>query len=102
MVATSTTKPLPDQQTAPGRADHGKWCTVVWDDPINTMGYVTEVFRTYFGYTQEKARNLMLQVHNRGRATVSTGMREHMEADVYAMHSFGLKATIEPVASDAA
>ena len=37
----------------------------------------------------------MMTVHTRGRATVSTGVRERIEADVMAMHSYGLRATIE-------
>ena len=71
------------------------WHTVVWDDPINLMGYVTSVFQRHFGYSSEKATRLMLEVHERGRAVVSTGMRERMEADVVAMHGYGLRATLE-------
>lgn len=71
------------------------WRTVVWDDPINLMGYVTRVFREHFGYSQQTAQNLMLDVHRRGRAIVSTGPRERMEADVAAMHRYGLQATLE-------
>lgn len=70
------------------------WITVVWNDPINLMSYVTYVFQTYFGYSKEKAESLMLQVHNSGHAVVSSGSREEMERDVTAMHSYGLWATI--------
>lgn len=77
--------------TAPG------WCTVVWNDPVNLMTYVTWVFRSYFGYPQERAERLMMQVHTEGRATVSHGSRERMEVDVQAMHGFGLWATVEQV-----
>ena len=71
------------------------WRTVVWDDPDNLMSYVTYVFRTYFGYDESHANRLMMQVHTEGRAIVSSGPREKMEADVQAMHSYGLWATIE-------
>lgn len=71
------------------------WRTVVWDDPVNLMDYVTRVFIRHFGFTEAKARSLMLEVHRRGRAVVSTGMRERMEADVVAMHGYGLRATLE-------
>lgn len=71
------------------------WVTIVWDDPVNTMSYVTHVFRTYFGYSKSKAKRLMLQVHNEGRAVVSSGTREAMETDVSAMHSYGLWASLE-------
>lgn len=70
------------------------WLTVVWNDPINLMTYVTYVFQTYFGYNKEKAESLMLQVHHEGKAVVSSGSREEMERDVAAMHSYGLWATM--------
>jgi len=71
------------------------WQTVVWNDPVNLMSYVTFVFQQYFKYTRKKAEKLMLEVHNDGRSTVSSGSREEMERDVQAMHEFGLWATLE-------
>lgn len=72
------------------------WVTIVWDDPVNLMSYVTHVFASYFGYSTPKASELMLKVHNDGKAVVSSGSREQMEIDVDAMHSFGLWASMEP------
>jgi ATP-dependent Clp protease adaptor protein ClpS len=71
------------------------WITVVWNDPVNLMSYVTHVFRQYFGYPRSKAEKLMMQVHTEGRAVVSSGGREEMERDVQAMHGYGLWATME-------
>ena len=71
------------------------WVTLVWNDPVNLMSYVTYVFRTHFGYSQKKAEALMLDVHQKGRAVVSSGSREEMERDVEAMHSYGLWATLQ-------
>ncbi|HWS57878.1 MAG TPA: ATP-dependent Clp protease adapter ClpS [Actinotalea sp.] len=71
------------------------WVTIVWNDPVNLMSYVTYVFRSYFGYPAERAERLMRQVHEEGRAVVSSGPREQMEVDVQAMHGFGLWATVE-------
>lgn len=71
------------------------WVTIVWNDPVNLMSYVTYVFITYFGYAREKAESLMLDVHEKGRAVVSNGSREEMERDVTAMHSYGLWATLQ-------
>lgn len=71
------------------------WVTLVWDDPVNLMSYVTHVFVTYFGFDKAKAHRLMMQVHTEGRAVVSSGTREEMERDVAAMHAFGLWATLE-------
>mgnify|MGYP000595235934 FL=1 len=71
------------------------WVTIVWNDPVNLMSYVTYVFMSYFKYDQAKAELLMMDVHQRGRAVVSSGTREAMERDVTAMHGFGLWATLQ-------
>ena len=71
------------------------WVTIVWDDPVNLMSYVTHVFVTYFNYSKSKAHRLMMQVHTEGKAVVSSGTREEMERDVTAMHEFGLWATLD-------
>ena len=71
------------------------WITLVWDDPVNLMSYVTFVFVEYFHYSKSKAQKLMMQVHTEGKAVVATGSREEMERDVQAMHSYGLWATLE-------
>ena len=71
------------------------WVTIVWNDPVNLMSYVTYVFESYFGHPREKAERLMRQVHEQGRAVVSTGSLEAMEVDVQAMHEFGLWATLQ-------
>jgi ATP-dependent Clp protease adaptor protein ClpS len=70
------------------------WITIVWDDPVNLMSYVTYVFITVFGYSKERATELMLKVHNDGKAVVSNGTREEMERDVQRLHEFGLWATL--------
>ena len=71
------------------------WVTVVWNDPVNLMSYVTYVFQRYFGYDKAKAEKLMMDVHHEGRAVVSNGSREEMERDVEAMHGYGLWATLQ-------
>ena len=71
------------------------WITIVWNDPINLMSYVTHVFMTVFGYAKPKAERLMLDVHHKGRAVVSSGTRERMELDVNTLHGYGLWATLE-------
>jgi len=71
------------------------WIVLVWNDPINLMSYVTFVFQKLFGYSLEKATQLMLDVHEKGRAVVSTGTRERAEIDVYRLHEHGLWATMQ-------
>jgi len=70
------------------------WITLVWNDPVNLMSYVSYIFRSYFGFSKEEADKRMLQVHNDGRAVVAMGPREEMERHVEAMHDFGLWATV--------
>jgi ATP-dependent Clp protease adaptor protein ClpS len=81
----------PDEITLVARP----WITIVWNDPVNLMSYVTYVFQTYFGYDKAKAEKLMMEVHTDGRSAVSSGSREEMERDVQAMHEYGLWATME-------
>ncbi|HET7476225.1 MAG TPA: ATP-dependent Clp protease adapter ClpS [Dermatophilaceae bacterium] len=71
------------------------WVTIVWNDPVNLMSYVTYVFQTYFGYEKKKAERLMLDVHHKGKAVVSNGPREQMEVDTEALQGYGLWATFE-------
>jgi ATP-dependent Clp protease adaptor protein ClpS len=100
-VAVSAPTPVElDQPAAEEVADETTqlarpWVTIVWNDPVNLMSYVTYVFQTYFGYPKKKAEKLMWEVHNDGRSVVSTGSREEMERDVQAMHEYGLWATMQ-------
>ncbi len=71
------------------------WIVLVWNDPINLMSYVAFVFRKVFGFSEEKANRLMLDVHEKGRAVVSNGTRFEAERDVNRLHSHGLWATME-------
>lgn len=80
-----------DEQTDVDRP----WIVLVWNDPINLMSYVTFVLQKVFGYSKEKATALMLDVHHKGRAVVSSGTRERAELDVYRLHEHGLWATMQ-------
>ena len=71
------------------------WIVLVWNDPINLMSYVTFVFQKLFGYSRDKATRLMMDVHVKGKAVVSSGNREKAEWDVSRLHAHGLWATME-------
>lgn len=71
------------------------WVVIVWNDPVNLMGYVTFVLQKLFGYTRAKAEKLMMDVHTEGRAVVSSGSREKAELDVFRLHEHGLWATMQ-------
>ena len=83
--------PATDDVTAADRP----WIVLVWNDPINLMSYVVFVFQKLFGYSKEKATTLMLDVHHKGRAVVSSGSREKAELDVFRLHEHGLWATMQ-------
>ena len=87
--------PVHHEQTSTDVASDVPWVTIVWNDPINLMSYVTHVFMTYFHFDRPKAERLMRDVHEQGRAVVSNGSREEMERDVAAMHAYGLWATLQ-------
>jgi len=77
------------------RAEDRPWQAVVWNDPVNLMSYVTYVLQKLFGYSREMATKLMLDVHHRGRAVVSTGGKDKIEGDVARLHAAGLWATMQ-------
>ncbi|WP_017976291.1 ATP-dependent Clp protease adapter ClpS [Actinopolyspora halophila] len=76
-------------------ASERPWVTIVWNDPVNLMSYVTYVLQKVFGYSEEHATKLMLDVHNKGRAVVSSGSKEKVEGDVAKLHAAGLWATMQ-------
>jgi len=84
-------RPSGESVTRPDRP----WLVVVWNDPINLMSYVTYVFQKLFGYSYQKATKLMLDVHHKGRAVVSSGTREKAEFDTFRLHAHGLWATMQ-------
>lgn len=84
-------RPEVDDDTSPDLP----WVTIVWNDPINLMSYVTHVLMELFAYPREKAEAMMNDVHHKGRAAVSSGTREQMEHDVARLHAKGLWATLQ-------
>ena len=83
----------PEVEEAP--TEDRPWVVIVWNDPINLMSYVTFVLQKLFGYGLEKATELMLDVHLKGKAVVASGTREQSEMHVFRLHDHGLWATLE-------
>jgi ATP-dependent Clp protease adaptor protein ClpS len=83
-----------EPEDAEERVEDRPWIVIVWNDPINLMSYVALVFRRLFGYSEAKATQLMLQVHEEGKAVVASGPRERCELDVARLHAHGLWATM--------
>jgi ATP-dependent Clp protease adaptor protein ClpS len=87
--------PAKTEVVDPDTAAEVPWVTIVWNDPVNLMSYVVFVLQKLFGYDREKATRLMLDVHHKGKAVVSSGPREKAEFDVYRLHGHGLWATMQ-------
>ena len=95
MVVSAAPAEVEVPRSADNPVSDKPWVTIVWNDPVNLMSYVTYVLQKHFGYPKEKATELMLDVHHKGKAVVSNGSREEMERDVEAMHGYGLWATMQ-------
>jgi ATP-dependent Clp protease adaptor protein ClpS len=97
-VSTTIEAPAEVELDEPAGADEIErdkpWIVIVWNDPINLMSYVTFVLRKLFGFSETEATKLMLQVHNEGKAVVSSGEKEQAEFDVARLHAHGLWATL--------
>jgi len=95
VAAAPSTIEKPDQRDDETVAPDNPWVVLVWNDPINLMSYVTYVLQKLFGYSLQKATELMLDVHHKGKAVVSSGSREKAEMDVFRLHEHGLWATMQ-------
>ena len=71
------------------------WNVVVHNDPITKMNYVTMVFQKIFRFSKDKAERHMMEVHQRGRSVVWSGVREKAEFYVQQLHVHQLLATLE-------
>lgn len=71
------------------------WNVIIFDDPVNYMSFVTMVLRRVFGYSETKATELMLQVHQRGKSIVWSGVRERAEFYVQQLQSYQLLAAMK-------
>src|SRR5438876_7831310 len=91
IAPTEVDRPSDEDVVHPARV----WVVIVWNDPINLMSYVTFVFQKLFGYSRDKATKLMLDVHTKGKAVVSSGTREKAEFDTFRLHAHGLWATMQ-------
>ena len=99
MMTPFATVPVPviEQDTEVKENLDLPWQVVVHNDPVNLMTYVTMVFQRVFGYPREKAEEHMLEVHQKGRSILWSGVRERAELYVQQLHGYLLLATLEKV-----
>lgn len=55
-TVVARTSPATDVEEVAGL--DSPWVTIVWDDPVNLMTYVTYVFQKLFGYSEVRATEL--------------------------------------------
>jgi len=91
----TTAEPTIEQETRSEEDLDVPWQVVVHNDPVNLMSYVTMVFQRVFGYPREKAERHMLEVHQKGRSILWSGMRERAELYVQQLQGYLLLATLE-------
>src|SRR6476469_3897024 len=72
--ASALEEPAIEQATEQKEELDVPWQVVVHNDPVNLMSYVTMVFQRVFGYPREKAEEHMLEVHQKGRSILWSGM----------------------------
>jgi ATP-dependent Clp protease adaptor protein ClpS len=87
--------PVHETQKRTKKKSGKPWQVVVLDDPVNLMEYVSHVLTNIFGFSREKAKELMMAVHQKGRAVVWIGNREKAEMYVNQLHSAQLHATLD-------
>lgn len=99
MVRMTAPSPSPTEQVSPDTDDATSpdtpWQAIVWNDPVNLMSYVTYVLQKIFNYPEQTANALMLDVHHKGKAAVSSGDKDTVEGHVAKLHAAGLWATMQ-------
>lgn len=71
------------------------WNVIVFNDPVNLMPYVTMVFQRVFGYSEAKATQMMLDVHQKGKCVAWSGEREKAEFYVQQLQGYQLQASMK-------
>src|SRR5687767_12340000 len=94
-VQLAVENPAIEQETRTAEERDLPWQVVVHNDPVNLMSYVTMVFQRVFGLPREQAEKHMLEVHQKGRSILWSGMRERAELYVQQLHGYLLLATLE-------
>ncbi len=94
-MGDTKTHTLPGHRAATEIQLEGLWRVVVLNDPVNLMSYVVLVFKKVFGFDETTARRHMLEVHERGRSVVWSGLREKAEAYVFTLQRWHLTAVLE-------
>ncbi len=106
---TITIPTKPDEKEQTKDRHFPLYAVVIVNDDRHTFPYVIGTIIKVFKYSLDKAKKLTLEVHEKGRAIVWTGQKEHAELkkeqiqgcgpDLYASVKvdFPLKVDLEPI-----
>lgn len=75
----------------PARAETappGRFQVLLLNDDFTPMDFVVHVLQEFFAMNQEKATQVMLQIHTRGRAVAGVYSREVAESKVNQVNEF--------------
>jgi ATP-dependent Clp protease adaptor protein ClpS len=99
MAETATPEILPDieheEKTEDKSSLDSGYQVICWDDPVNTMDYVTHVFQVVFRWPKAKAEHHMLRVHRLGKSVLTRETLERAEHYVHQLQKYSLHATME-------
>ena len=94
-IAQAKSNPLSQPRSETELQLQDAWRVVVLNDPVNLMSYVVLVFKKVFGFDEVTARRHILEVHERGRSVVWSGLREPAEAYAFTLQQWHLTAVLE-------
>lgn len=94
-VAEPLVVPQITKQEAPKELRDPGYLVICWDDPVNTMDYVTHVFQKVFHWKKELAQKRMLEVHNNGKSVLVRETMEKAEYYVHQLQMYSLHASME-------
>lgn len=91
-LAEPTTRPA-DQAGEDAHLDL-PYHVFLWNDPVTPMQVVVLVLKRVFRFDEQKATELMLTAHRKGKAVVWTGAREQAIRYSVQLGTAGLQSTV--------
>ena len=78
----------PKRSSKPDTTPDRGWKVVLFNDDFTPMDFVVEVLQVFFALNREKATQIMLHVHTRGKGVCGVYTREVAESKVSQVNEF--------------